>query len=126
MLALLLLLTGERRLEPPVRAWLAARHARWLASEPKAWRDLCEACRHGALRDIYRAFTVWRRRAPRDAAVAALAEGLEESLFAAVPWRRERGLQLMHEAAAIRRARHRQHAATGLPPLNPISAGDPS
>jgi hypothetical protein len=122
MLALALLLAGERRLETPLRDWYADRHARWLASEPKAWRGLADACRHGDLHDVYRAFTVWRRRAPR-VAVAGWAEALEEALFAAAPWSRARSLQFMKDVANLRRQVRRPHAAGGLPPLNPVSAG---
>ena len=48
-------------------------------SEPKAFRDLQEACHHGDARDVYRAFSVWRRRTDRAAAVAPFAEEIEVS-----------------------------------------------
>ena len=116
LLALLVLLVVERQLEPRVRSWYAARQTRWLASEPKAYRDLGEACRAGDLRDVYRAFTVWRRHAPS----APDGTPLEEALFAGAPWSREQSRALLHDVAAMRR-RARRTTATGLPPLNPVS-----
>jgi len=124
MLALLALLVAERRIEPPLRRWYDARHARWLASEPKAYRDLAEACRNGGLADIYRAFTIWRRRAPPSSAIGSLTETLEEALFASAPWTPDRSRALLRDVAALRRPAHRT-ASTGLPPLNPISSGVP-
>jgi hypothetical protein len=126
MLALLVLLVAERRVEPLVRAWHAERQARWLVSEPKAYRDLVEACRGNDLRDIYRAFTLWRLRAPRGRAAILLAEALEEALFGTAPWSRERSRALLRDVATIRRQVHRPPAPAGLPPLNPVSAGGPS
>jgi hypothetical protein len=123
MLALLVLLAAERRVEPTVRAWYAERQARWLLSEPKAYRDLAEACRSDDLRNIYRAFTIWRLRARRVPAAISLAEALEEALFASAPWSRERSRALLRDVAAIRRQMHRSPATTGLPPLNPVSTG---
>ncbi|HLG48382.1 MAG TPA: hypothetical protein VKY24_19210 [Reyranella sp.] len=120
MLALLVLLAAERRVEPTVRAWYAERQALWLLSEPKAYRDLAEACRSDDLRNIYRAFTIWRLRARRVPAAISLAEALEEALFASAPWSRERSRALLRDVAAIRRQMHRSPAATGLPPLNPV------
>jgi hypothetical protein len=122
MLALLVLLAAERRVEPMVRSWHAERHARWLVSEPKAYRDLAEACRGDDLRDIYRAFTLWRLRAPRVRPAISLAEALEEALFGAAPWSRERSRALLRDVAAIRRQAHPTTPA-GLPPLNPVSTG---
>jgi len=124
MLALLVLLAAERRLEPTVRTWYAERQARWRLSEPKAYRDLVEACRGDDLRDIYRTFTLWRLRAPRVQAAILLAEALEEALFASAPWSRERSSALLRDVAAIRRQVHRRSASAGLPPLNPVSTGD--
>jgi hypothetical protein len=125
MLALLGLLMAERRLEPFVRTRYAERRARWLVSEPKAWRDLVAACRGDDLRDIYRAFTLWRLRAPRSRAAIVLAEALEEALFETAPWSRERSRALLRDVAAIRRRAHRPPSSAGLPPLNPVSAGGP-
>jgi hypothetical protein len=122
MLALLLVLAGERRIEPVVQRWYDDRHARWLASEAKAYRDLSAACRDGELRGIYRAFVQWRRRAPRSAAIDALAEGLEEALFAGTAWSPARSRSLLHDVADLRRTAHPSEAAA-LPPLNPLSAG---
>jgi hypothetical protein len=123
MLALLALLAVERRVEPFVRAWYAERQARWLTSEPKAYRDLVEACRGNDLRDIYRAFTLWRLRAPRGRAAILLAETLEEGLFGMAPWSRERSRALLRDVADIRRHVHRPPVSAGLPPLNPVSTG---
>jgi hypothetical protein len=122
MLALLVLLAVERWIEPRVRRWYDARHARWLASEPKAYRDLADACRVGDLLAVYRAFTIWRRRAPHEAAVQSLAEALEEALFAGAPWIPARSRALLQDVAALRQARHRLTTA-GLRPLNPLSTG---
>ena len=121
MLALLVLLAAERRIEPMVRSWYAERRARWLLSEPKAYRDLAEACRGNALRDIYRAFTLWRLRLAHARAAIPLAEALEEALFASAPWSRERSRALLRDVAAIRWQVHRRPASAGLPPLNPVS-----
>jgi len=107
-----------------VRTWYAERQARWRLSEPKAYRDLVEACRGDDLRDIYRTFTLWRLRAPRVQAAILLAEALEEALFASAPWSRERSRALLRDVAAIRRQVHRRSASAGLPPLNPVSTGD--
>ena len=123
MLALLVLLAAERRVEPMVRSWHAERQARWLVSEPKAYRDLAEACRGDDLRDIYRAFTLWRLRAPRVRAAISLAEALEDALFASATWSREQSRALLRDVAAIRRQAHRPPASAGLPPLNPVSTG---
>jgi hypothetical protein len=121
MLALLVLLAAERRIEPMVRSWYAERRARWLLSEPKAYRDLAEACRGNDLRDIYRAFTLWRVRLADARAAILLAEALEEALFASAPWSRERSRALLRDVAAIRWQVHRRPASAGLPPLNPVS-----
>lgn len=126
MLALLVLLAAERRVEPILRAWYSDRHARWLLSEPKAYRDLAEACRGDDLRDIYRTFTIWRLRARRVPAAISLAEVLEEALFASAPWPRERSRDLLRDVAAIRRQTHRSRASADLPPLNPVSTEGPS
>lgn len=125
MLALLVLLAAERRLEPFVRTWYAERQARWRVSEPKAWRDLVMACRGNDLRDIYRAFILWRLRAPRDRSAIGLAEALEEALFGTAQWSRERSRALVHDATAIRQRSRRAPTSAGLPPLNPVSAGGP-
>ena len=124
MLALLVLLVAERRVEPAMRAWYAERQARWLVSEPKAYRDLVEACRGDDVRNIYRAFTLWRLRAPRGRAAILLAEALEEALFGTAPWSRARSRALLRDVAIIRRQAHRPPTSAGLPPLNPVSAGD--
>jgi hypothetical protein len=123
MLALLALLAAERAIEPRLRRWRDARQARWSASEPKAYRDLARACRAGELRDIHRAFTVWRQRTPRVAAGDGLAEALEEALFAGAPWTPARSRMLLQDVGRIRRAPCRRSSATTLPPLNPLPAG---
>ena len=86
VLGLLVLLLGDRWLEPRVRAWHAARHARWLASEAKAFDDLAHACRSDDVRAIYRAFTVWRQRTPHRDDLAPFAEELESVLYAGAAW----------------------------------------
>jgi hypothetical protein len=123
MLALLVLLAAERRVEPPLRRRYANRHARWLASEPKAYRDLAEACRAGELPNIYRTFTEWRRRAPRSAAVGALAEALEEAVYAGAQWSPARGRSLLQDVDRLRAAARLRPAAGALPSLNPLPAG---
>lgn len=120
MLALLVMLAVERRVEPRVRSWHAERQAHWLASEPKAYRDLADACRTGDLRDVYSAFVVWRRRAPSAPEIMPL----EEALFASAPWSHENSRALLHDVAAIRRQAHRRSTQMALPPLNPVSTGE--
>ncbi|MBN9085284.1 MAG: BatD family protein [Reyranella sp.] len=121
MLALLVLLAVERRIEPGVRRWYDARRDRWLVSEPKAYRDLADACRTGDLPAVYSAFTVWRRRASRAVEGGALAEALEEALFAGAPWTPARSRALLRGVAGLRQTHHR--LTTALPPLNPLSTG---
>jgi hypothetical protein len=120
MLALLVMLAVERRVEPRMRSWYAERQASWLASERKAYHDLANACRNGDVRDVYRAFIVWRRRAP----CAPVIEPLEEALFAVAPWSRESSRALLRDVAAMRRRAHSRPVPTGLPPLNPVSTGE--
>jgi len=118
VLGLLVLLLGERWLEPRVRAWHAARHARWLASEAKAFDDLARACRGDDVRAIYRAFTVWRQRTPRRDGLAPFAEELESALYAGAAW------PAGHGRAFLRSLRARPHferrVESALPPLNPV------
>ena len=118
VLALLALLLADRWLEPRIRAWHEARHARWLASEAKAFHDLAGACRDDDVHAIYRAFTVWRQRAPqRD--LTAFAEELEAVLFAGAAWPAGRGRSLLH---ALRTPpKNRRRADSALPPLNPLT-----
>jgi hypothetical protein len=118
VLGLLVLLLGERRLEPRVRAWHAARHARWLASEAKAFDDLAHACRSDDVRAIYRAFAVWRRRTPHRDGLAPFAEELESVLYAGAPWPAGHGRVFLQSLRALARFEHRVECA--LPPLNPL------
>lgn len=118
VLGLLALLLGERWLEPQVRAWYAARHARWLASEAKAFDDLAHACRSDDVRAIYRAFTVWRQRTSRRDGLAPFAEALESVLYAGAAWPAGHGQAFLRSLRALPRFRHRVESA--LPPLNPL------
>jgi hypothetical protein len=118
VLGLLVLLLGERRLEPGVRRWYAARHARWLASEGKAFDDLAQACRSDDVRAIYRAFVVWRRRTSDRNGLAPLAEELEAVLYAGAPWPAGRGRAFLRSLHALAHLDRRVESA--LPPLNPL------
>jgi hypothetical protein len=118
VVALLLLLSGGRWLEPRLHVWQAERHARWLASEPKAFDDLAEACRSDDVRAIYRTFTVWRQRSPRRD-LGAFAEQLETVLFAGAAWPAGSGSAFLHTLQAPARAGH--HPVSALPPLNPLA-----
>jgi hypothetical protein len=113
---------------PRLRAVSAVRQARWLASEPKAFRDLEAACRGGEAAAIYRAFSIWRQRVPIQAMLAPLAEELELALFghpAPAAWPLEKSRAFADKLRAARRTlREREtgradHARRGLPPLNP-------
>lgn len=117
--ALLVLLAGERWLEPRLRARQAARRDRWLASEAKAFDDLAGACGTDDVRAIYRAFVAWRQRSPRTD-LAAFAERLEEVLFAEAPWPEGSGRRFLSDLKRRRSDTHRQVDA--LPPLNPVGA----
>jgi hypothetical protein len=118
MLGLLVLLLGERWLEPRARQWHAARHARWLASEAKAFDDLAHACRSDDVRAIYRAFTIWRQRTPRRDGLVAPAEELESVLYAGAAWSAGRGRVFLQALRDHPRSAHRVESA--LPPLNPL------
>jgi hypothetical protein len=82
----------------------AERGARWEASEPKAFRDLQEACRHGDARDVYRAFSVWRWRTDRATAVVPFAEEIESVLFASAAWSPARSRAFAQGLEAVRRS----------------------
>ena len=114
VLGLLVLLLGDRWLEPGVRAWHAARHARWLASEAKAFDDLAHACRSDDVRAIYRAFTVWRRRTPHRDGLAPFAEELESALYAGAAWPAGHGpifFQSLRDLPPLRAPRRKRAAA---------------
>lgn len=102
-----------------VRRWRADRHARWLASEAKAFDDLKAACRKDGSEAAYRAFTTWRQRLPRPAEAVPLAEEIEAALFAGAPWSLDRAVAFVRKAEALRHATVRQERASILPPLNP-------
>ena len=106
---------------PRLMAGHAERRARWEGSEPKAFRDLQEACRHGDARDVYRAFSVWRRRTDRATAVGPFAEEIESVVFASAAWSLARSRAFGQGIEAVRRAEHRAPAAAVLPPLNPAA-----
>ncbi|HTE35169.1 MAG TPA: hypothetical protein VK630_01375, partial [Reyranella sp.] len=118
VLGLLILLLGDRWLEPRVRAWHAARHARWLASAAKAFDDLAHACRSDDVRAIYRAFTVWRQRTSHRDDLAPFAEELESVLYAGAAWPAGHGRAFLQSLRARPRSDHRVESA--LPPLNPL------
>ena len=107
---------------PRLRATRAERHARWQASEEKAFRDLQAACHNGDARDVYRAFSVWRRRTDRSAAVASFAEDIESVVFASADWSPARSRAFVQGLEAVRRAKQRAPASAVLPPLNPATA----
>ena len=117
VLGLLILLLGDCWLEPRVRGWHAARHARWLLSEAKAFDDLAHACRSDDVRAIYRAFTVWRQRTPPPD-LAPFAEELESALYAGAAWPPGHGRTFLQSLRALPRSDHRVESA--LPPLNPL------
>src|SRR5262249_39849676 len=86
---------------PRLRAARAARQARWLGSEPKAFRDLQAACRHGDARAVYGAFAAWRQRIARPLP-SSFAEEVEAGLFAGAPWTTEQAVSF---AARLERFR---------------------
>lgn len=103
---------------PRLRTWQAERHARWLASEPKAFADLEAACRYGDAAAIYRTFTIWRGRTTRPVP-AVLAKELELVLFADASWSGDRGRAFANKVAKTRRPNRHPQAYAALPPLNP-------
>ena len=117
---------------PRLRAFLAARQARWSASEPKAFRDLEAVCRGGGgASEIYRAFSIWRQRVPIHPVLTPLAEELELALFgdsAPATWPLEKSRAFADKLRATRRTLRKReagradHARRGLPPLNPGGA----
>lgn len=107
---------------PRLTAAHAERRARWEASEPRAFRDLQEACRHGDARDVYRAFSAWRRRTDRAATVGPFAEEIESVVFASAAWSPARSRAFAQGLEAVRRAKHSAPTAAVLPPLNPETA----
>lgn len=125
MVALLLLLAGERQIEPGLRRRYGARRARWLASEPKAFGDLRQACRDGDLIAVYRAFTAWRGRVDQPSGLTSFAEEIEGAVLGFDPWPVERSRDLGVRLAAWREGQGRRRGATAgpLPPLNPASIG---
>lgn len=118
VVALLLLLSADRWLEPRLHAWQASRHARWLASEAKAFDDVAEACGNDDVRTIYRAFSVWQQRSPRRD-LGGFAERLESVLFAGAAWPPGSGPAFLHALQAPADVGH--HPSSALPPLNPLA-----
>jgi hypothetical protein len=106
---------------PRLKAAHAERRVRWEASEPKAFRDLQAACRHGDALDVYRAFSVWRPRSYRAAAAVPFAEEIDSVVFASAAWSPERSRAFAQGLEAVRRAKQRAAAARVLPPLNPAT-----
>jgi hypothetical protein len=121
LLALLLVLAGERRIEPLVRRRYEARQARWLASEPKAFDDLRRACRDGDPKAVYRAFTAWRQRVDRASGLSSFGEEIESAVLGLDSWSAERSRDLGIRLVAWRQGLHRRRAAAAgaLPLLNP-------
>lgn len=107
---------------PHLKTMHAERQARWEASEAKAFRDLREECRYGHAGDVYRAFSVWRQRTDRPAAVGRFAEEIESVLFASAAWSPARSDAFAKGLEAVRRAGHRPPTGPVLPPLNPAAA----
>jgi hypothetical protein len=112
-----------------LRAILADREARWLASEPKAFRDLLAVCRNGDVAAIYRAFVIWRQRSPNRPLLGSLTEELEQILFgdpSQAAWSPMKGQLFIGKLRAVRRSLKQQEVecAAGarviLPPLNPL------
>jgi len=106
---------------PRVQAARAARRARWEASEPKAFRDLQDACRDGDARSVYRTFTVWRQRSDRATALSSFAEEIESTVFAAAPWSQAQAQSFSERLALARRPTDRKADMIVLPPLNPVT-----
>ncbi|WP_296343644.1 hypothetical protein [Reyranella sp.] len=104
---------------PRIARWRATRHAHWLASEAKAFGDLKASCRQNKPEITYGAFVVWRRRLPRPADGAALAEEIEAVLFAGAPWSLNRAEAFAKKAERLRHTAIRQRQVGVLPPLNP-------
>jgi len=113
---------------PRLRAILADREARWLASEPKAFRDLLAVCQTGDVAAIYRAFVIWRQRSPSPSLLGSLAEELEQILFgdpsqaAWSPVKRRSFIGKLQAARRHLKQRETERAADArlvLPPLNP-------
>ncbi len=105
---------------PQLRAARAARQARWEASEPKAFRDLQAACRHGDVRAVYRAFAAWRQRIASPLP-ASFAEEVEAGVFAGAPWTTEQALSFAARLERVRTTGQDLAARPALPPLNPAS-----
>jgi hypothetical protein len=117
VLGLLILLLVDRSLESGVGACHAARPARGLASEAKAFDDLAHACRSDGLRAIYRGFIVQRRRTACRDGLAPFAETPGSVLYAAAAWSAGDGRLFFQSLRALPHRSHRVESA--LPPLNP-------
>lgn len=102
---------------PRLSAARAARQARWEASEPKAFRDLHAACRHGDVRAVYRAFVVWRQRITSPLP-ASFAEEVEAGVFAGAPWTTEQAHSYVVRLERFRTTRQDLAVRPALPPLN--------
>ncbi len=106
-------------------AWLRVaairveRRRRWEASEPKAFRDLQEACRGGDARAAYRAFETWRRRAEPSVVTGPFAEEIEAAVFASAPWSPDQAQAFAERLEKLRETRRRAPPQVSLPPLNP-------
>ena len=95
-----------------LKAGYAERRARsGEGSEPKAFRDLQDACLHGDARDVYRTFSVWRRRTDRAAAVVPFAEEINSVVFASAVWSPAKSRAFVQGLEAERRAKQRAAAA---------------
>ena len=116
-----------RRLAPKLRAGLARRRARVLASEAYAWRQLRQVLNAGGPAGLRQALDTWAARVDgadprRDPEVrqALLSLGAAEYRGAGSPSTRPTALAALDRALrAARRRRRNPRRARGLPPLNP-------
>lgn len=123
--ALGLFLLARRRLLPRVLAWLARRHAAWMASEVRAWRILrrtLAARDHAAL---YAALDAWVLRIPgpdprRDPDLSEAIARLGVAKYARQGEVNPAGWRELERTLAARRRRVREKSGPPvLPPLNP-------
>ena len=106
---------------PRLRAVLSRRRAVWVASETKAFHDLQRACLGNDPKEIYRAFTTWRRRTDDAASFSSFAEEIEGAIFASRPWTSQQSHDFATRLLA-RRRRRQTGPVERLPPLNATSA----
>ncbi len=110
---------------PPLVAWRRERRSAWMASEPKAWRDLRTAVRardHARLRP---SLDAWARRCrgpdPRnDSRIASALTRIGVARYGEHTGNGEEGWRTLARVLPDVRSRSRRHSAGSiLPPLNP-------